>query len=44
MQKRDIIFYTTPQGNVSIEVFFEDETFWLTQRQHRGALRRGCAP
>ena len=29
----DIIFYTTPQGNVSIEVFFEDETFWLTQRR-----------
>jgi hypothetical protein len=29
----DIIFYTTPQGNVSIEVFFEDETFWLTQKK-----------
>ncbi len=30
---QDIIFYTTPQGNVNIEVFFEDETFWLTQRK-----------
>jgi hypothetical protein len=29
----DIIFYTTPQGNLSIEVFFEDETFWLTQKR-----------
>ena len=29
----DIIFYTTPQGNVNIEVFFEDETFWLTQKK-----------
>lgn len=30
---QDIIFYTTPQGNVNIEVFFEDETFWLTQKK-----------
>jgi hypothetical protein len=29
----DIIFYTTPQGSINIEVFFEDETFWLTQRK-----------
>jgi hypothetical protein len=29
----DIIFYTTPQGNVNIEVFFEEETFWLTQKK-----------
>lgn len=29
----EIIFYTTPQGTLSIEVFFEDETFWLTQRK-----------
>ncbi len=29
----DIIFYTTPQGNISIEVFFEGETFWLTQKK-----------
>lgn len=29
----DIIFYTTPQGEVKIEVRFEDETFWLTQKK-----------
>ena len=28
----DIIFYTTPKGNVKIEVIFNDETFWLTQK------------
>lgn len=25
----DIIFYTTPQGEVRIEVYVEDKTFWL---------------
>jgi hypothetical protein len=29
-QENDIIFYTTPDGSVHIEVFFRDETFWLT--------------
>jgi len=29
----DIIFYTSPEGNVSIEVIFNDETFWLTQKR-----------
>jgi len=29
----DIIFHTTPQGNVNIKVVFEDETFWLTQKE-----------
>lgn len=29
----DIIFYTTPRGEVKIEVRFEDETFWLTQKK-----------
>jgi hypothetical protein len=28
----DIIFYTTPSGNVKIEVIFNNETFWLTQK------------
>lgn len=26
----NIIFYTTPAGDVKIEVFFQDETVWLT--------------
>lgn len=29
----DIIFYTSPEGNVSIEVIFNDETFWLNQKR-----------
>jgi hypothetical protein len=29
----DIIFYSTPTGEVKIEVLFNDETFWLTQRK-----------
>jgi len=29
----DIIFYTSPEGHVSIEVIFNDETFWLTQKR-----------
>ena len=33
MNTSDIIFYTTPQGEVRIEVFYEEETFWLTQKK-----------
>ncbi|NTU43359.1 MAG: virulence RhuM family protein [Nitrospirales bacterium] len=29
----DIIFYTTPDGAVHIDVFFQDETFWLSQKR-----------
>ncbi|MBI4688538.1 MAG: virulence RhuM family protein [Nitrospirae bacterium] len=29
----DIIFYTTPDGAVHIEVFFQNETFWLSQKK-----------
>lgn len=31
--KGDIIFYTTPDGAARIEVFFQDETFWLTMNR-----------
>jgi hypothetical protein len=31
-QNSEIIFYTTPAGNVNIEVVFNNETFWLTQK------------
>lgn len=27
-----IILYTTEEGNVSVDVYFENETFWLTQK------------
>lgn len=31
--KSDFLFYTTPNGEIKIEVFFENETVWLTQEQ-----------
>lgn len=33
LQKSDFLLYTAPDGSVKIEVFFEDETVWLTQRR-----------
>ncbi len=33
MNASDIILYTTPQGDVRVEVFFEGETFWLSQKK-----------
>ena len=32
MKENQIIFYATPQGNIKVEVVFENETFWLTQK------------
>lgn len=32
-QHNDIIFYNTPTGAVKIEVIFNGETFWLTQKR-----------
>jgi hypothetical protein len=32
-QQSDIIFYSTPTGEVKIEVIYNDETFWLTQKR-----------
>ena len=29
----EIILYTTPQGSVRLEVFYQDETFWLSQKR-----------
>lgn len=31
--QNNIILYTTPEGNVSVQVQFEDGTFWLTQKR-----------
>jgi len=36
----DIIFYTSPEGNISIEVIYNNETFWLSQK--RMAELFGC--
>jgi hypothetical protein len=32
-QENEIIFYSTPDGAVRVEVFFQDETFWLSQKK-----------
>lgn len=32
-QFSDIIFYSSPDGDVHVEVFFGDETFWLSQKR-----------
>ncbi len=32
-QQNDIIFYKTPTGDVKIEVIFNEETFWSTQKR-----------
>ena len=33
MERNQLIFYSTPKGNVKVEVVFEDETFWLSQKR-----------
>lgn len=33
MQNNQLIFYSTPEGNVKVEVIFEDDTFWLSQKR-----------
>jgi len=29
----EIIFHTTPDGNKKVEIVFQDEDFWLSQKQ-----------
>ena len=33
MQTFEVLFYTAPEGSSHIEVFYEDETFWLSQKK-----------
>ena len=33
MENNQLIFYSTPQGSVKVEVVFENETFWLSQKR-----------
>lgn len=33
MEKFEILLYATPEGKANIEVFFENETFWLSQKK-----------
>jgi hypothetical protein len=32
-ETNDIIFYQTPSGQIKIEVIYQDETFWLSQKK-----------
>jgi len=32
-QYSDIIFYSSPEGNIHVEVVFSDDTFWLSQKR-----------
>lgn len=32
-QSNDIIFYSSPKGDVRVGVFFQEETFWLSQKK-----------
>ena len=34
----NIVLYQTENGNVTVSVIFEDETFWLTQKGWRSYL------
>jgi hypothetical protein len=33
MENNQFIFYSTPKGNIKVEVVFEEETFWLSQKR-----------
>jgi hypothetical protein len=33
MEKFEILLYNVPEGKATIEVFFEEETFWLSQKK-----------
>ena len=33
MEKIEILLYSVPEGKATIEVFFEQETFWLSQKK-----------
>lgn len=30
---RDFLLYTTPNGDVKVEIFFHNENVWLTQKR-----------
>lgn len=32
MENNKLIFYSTPQGNIKVEVFYQGKTFWITQK------------
>lgn len=32
-QSNELIFYSSPEGDIRVEVFFQEETFWLNQKK-----------
>jgi hypothetical protein len=32
-EEGQILLYTTPDGEIKLDVFFSDETVWLTQKK-----------
>jgi hypothetical protein len=32
-RENEIIFYSTPKGGTRVEVLFQNETFWLSQKK-----------
>ncbi len=32
-ENNQLILYSTPQGDIKVEVVFENETFWLSQKR-----------
>jgi hypothetical protein len=40
----EIILYATPDGSVRVEVLFESESFWLTQKRWRNCLAWRAIP
>lgn len=33
MESNQLIIYVSSQGNVKVDVIFEDQTFWLSQKR-----------
>ena len=40
-KESNFLLYTTPEGDVKIEVFFQNETVWLTQKRMAGLFSVG---
>ena len=33
MKSSEVILYTDPEGQIHVQVYYEDETFWLSQKR-----------
>ena len=33
LKESEFILYTSPDGEIKVDVFFQDETVWLTQKK-----------